>query len=70
MDFLCHVAHLRAHAFGVPVPPHGECEYCEGGARYGALLATSAALDAFKGEVSYTGNVAGETNGHERNPRS
>jgi radical SAM protein with 4Fe4S-binding SPASM domain len=28
--FLCQVAHLRANAFGVPVPAHGDCEYCEG----------------------------------------
>ena len=31
VDFLCHAAHLRAYAFGVPVPPHGDCEFCEGG---------------------------------------
>ncbi len=31
VDFLCQVAHLRAHAFGLPIASHGECEYCEGG---------------------------------------
>jgi hypothetical protein len=31
VEFLCHVAHLRAHALGIAVPPHGACEYCEGG---------------------------------------
>ena len=38
VDFLCHVAHLRAHAIGLAVPAHGECEYCEGGERYLQLL--------------------------------
>ena len=28
VDFLCQVAHLRAFAFGIPIAPHGECEYC------------------------------------------
>jgi radical SAM protein with 4Fe4S-binding SPASM domain len=30
VDFLCQVAHLRAYALGIPVPPHQDCEYCEG----------------------------------------
>jgi len=34
VDFLCRVAHLRAHAFGLPVAAHGRCEYCEGGEGY------------------------------------
>lgn len=38
VDFLCQVAHLRAYAFGIPVPPHGECEYCEGGSRYHEMM--------------------------------
>lgn len=29
VDFLCRVAHLRAHALGLTVPPHGDCEYCD-----------------------------------------
>ena len=29
VDFLCRVAHLRAKAVGIPVKPHGECEYCK-----------------------------------------
>jgi radical SAM protein with 4Fe4S-binding SPASM domain len=36
--FLCQVAHLRAAAIGVDVPPHGECEFCAGGSEHGALL--------------------------------
>jgi len=35
VDFLCHVAHLRAHALGLPVAPHGDCLYCEGGGSLG-----------------------------------
>jgi radical SAM protein with 4Fe4S-binding SPASM domain len=31
VDFLCQTAHLRAEAFGVEVPAHGDCEYCRGG---------------------------------------
>ena len=30
VDFLCHVAHLRARVFGWPVPEHGVCEFCDG----------------------------------------
>jgi len=33
VEFLCHVAHLRAAAVGVQVPPHGECDFCAGGSR-------------------------------------
>jgi len=29
VNFLCQVAHLRAKALGIKVPPHGECEYCK-----------------------------------------
>jgi len=38
VDFLCHVAHLRAVAVGVEVPAHGECEYCAGGSEYAGLM--------------------------------
>jgi radical SAM protein with 4Fe4S-binding SPASM domain len=31
VEFLCHVAHLRAELFEWNVPAHGECEFCEGG---------------------------------------
>ena len=46
VDFLCHVAHLRAHALGIAVPPHGTCEYCEGGERHEELLGSLARLRA------------------------
>ncbi len=38
VDFLCRVAHLRAYAFDIPVPPHGDCEYCESGSRYQEIM--------------------------------
>lgn len=45
VDFLCHVAHLRARVLGFPVSPHGECEYCEGGAGHGDLMRSVAFLE-------------------------
>ena len=44
VDFLCQVAHLRAHAFGLPVRPHGDCEYCEGGIGHDGLMRSVARL--------------------------
>ena len=44
VDFLCRVAHIRAHAFGIPIPAHGDCEYCEGGAGHGDLMTSVASL--------------------------
>jgi radical SAM protein with 4Fe4S-binding SPASM domain len=37
VDFLCHVAHLRAHAFELPVAEHGDCPYCARGEGYERL---------------------------------
>jgi radical SAM protein with 4Fe4S-binding SPASM domain len=31
VDFLCAVTHLRARAYGISVPPHGDCPFCDGG---------------------------------------
>ncbi len=44
VDFLCKTAHLRAYAFGAPVTPHGECEYCDGRVGGQELKAMAAAL--------------------------
>ena len=44
VDFLCRVAHLRAHAFEFGVKPHGNCEYCPGGERHEELLRAVAHL--------------------------
>jgi radical SAM protein with 4Fe4S-binding SPASM domain len=37
VEFLCHVAHLRAAVIGVEVPEHGECEFCSGGTQYAEM---------------------------------
>jgi radical SAM protein with 4Fe4S-binding SPASM domain len=34
VEFLCHVAHLRAAVVGVDIPAHGDCEFCAGGLQY------------------------------------
>jgi radical SAM protein with 4Fe4S-binding SPASM domain len=49
VDFLCQVAHLRAHAFDLPVAPHGPCEYCPGGAGHDRLMTEVTALRATAG---------------------
>jgi len=46
VDYYCHVAHLRAHVLDLPVPPHGDCAYCEGGSAYPELVRSAAALKA------------------------
>ncbi|MGB7601212.1 MAG: radical SAM protein [Candidatus Sulfotelmatobacter sp.] len=38
VEFLCHVAHLRAATIGVDVPTHGECQFCAGGAQHDEVL--------------------------------
>jgi radical SAM protein with 4Fe4S-binding SPASM domain len=45
VDFLCHVAHLRARVLHVPISPHGECEYCPGGSRHAELERSLAAVN-------------------------
>jgi len=49
VDFLCRTAHLRAYALDIPVPPHGNCEYCEGGGKYEEMGKMAEALRAKKG---------------------
>ena len=44
VDFLCRVAHIRAHAYGLPIAPHGECEYCPGGNKHEELTRAVASL--------------------------
>jgi hypothetical protein len=51
VDFLCQVAHLRAYSMGIPVPPHGDCEYCEGASGHLALMSQAAALKEKLGGV-------------------
>jgi len=38
VEFLCHVAHLRAATLGVEIPKHGECEFCRGGSQHEAMM--------------------------------
>jgi radical SAM protein with 4Fe4S-binding SPASM domain len=51
VEYLCHVAHLRAHALGLEVPAHGECEYCAGGASHAHIVETAARLHADTGAI-------------------
>jgi len=44
VDFLCRVAHLRAYVFGIPIAPHGACEYCPGGAKHRQIMGTAERL--------------------------
>ena len=37
VEFLCHVAHLRAAVIGVEVPAHGDCDFCAGGLEHEGL---------------------------------
>ena len=50
VDFLCQVAHLRAYALGIPIPPHGDCEYFKGGNRYDELMRWLVALQSTRAE--------------------
>ena len=47
VEYLCHVAHLRAAVIGVEVPAHGECEFCTGGSEH-EVVAESARRIATK----------------------
>ena len=38
VEFLCHVAHLRAAVVEVEVPAHGECEFCSGGDQHDVVV--------------------------------
>lgn len=46
VEFLCHTAHLRAKAFGITVPEHGECAYCVGGIQHETVTTSAARLRA------------------------
>jgi len=46
VDFLCRVAHLRARVLGLPVAPHGDCEYCCGGIYCAELLRSAHELQS------------------------
>jgi hypothetical protein len=44
VDWLCQTAHLRAMALEIPVKPHGNCEYCEGGIGHAHIGAAATRL--------------------------
>jgi len=44
VDFLCQVAHLRAETLDIPVPVHGDCEYCQGGTGHELVRSAAEAL--------------------------
>jgi radical SAM protein with 4Fe4S-binding SPASM domain len=44
VEFLCHVAHLRALALGWPIPGHGACEFCPGGERHEEVVSAAQSL--------------------------
>ena len=48
VEFLCQAAHLRAYTFGFSVPPHGDCEFCEGGSKYDELMRSVEKLNQVK----------------------
>ena len=51
VEFLCHVAHLRAATIGVEVPAHGECEFCAGGREHEALIESARRIVAKEVDV-------------------
>jgi radical SAM protein with 4Fe4S-binding SPASM domain len=50
VDFLCQVAHLRAETLDIPVPSHGDCEYCAGGMGHHLVRAAAEALKSGEAE--------------------
>lgn len=50
VDFLCHVAHLRAKTMEIVVPEHGDCDYCEGGSSFTEVLCSVQRLQQHREE--------------------
>jgi radical SAM protein with 4Fe4S-binding SPASM domain len=50
VDFLCQVAHLRAETLDIPVPVHGDCEYCAGGTGHHLVRSAADALKSGEAE--------------------
>ena len=68
VDFLCHVAHLRAAAFGIEMQPHGDCEYCNGGEKESLITEAAARLECGDFVPTYlTQPAAGCSSCHPRN---
>ncbi len=62
VDFLCHVAHLRARVLELEIPPHGECDYCPGGKHSEALLEDIRRMDGERINLKGRDSAVG---GHE-----
>jgi radical SAM protein with 4Fe4S-binding SPASM domain len=67
VDFLCQVAHLRAHVLNLIIPPHGECEYCEGGNKHQDLLQSLAGLKSVA-QVARPDGLEEQPKGFEERP--
>jgi radical SAM protein with 4Fe4S-binding SPASM domain len=59
VDFLCEVTHLRAQLFGKPIPPHGDCPFCEGGEHYEQTLRSVKRLRDRKALLTVSGKDEG-----------
>jgi radical SAM protein with 4Fe4S-binding SPASM domain len=46
VEYLCRLGHLRAYALGLTVPPHGDCEYCPGGAHFDEIMRIASSLQS------------------------
>jgi radical SAM protein with 4Fe4S-binding SPASM domain len=51
VEFLCHVAHLRAAVIGSDVPAHGECDYCAGGSEHSEIVESARRIVAKEVDV-------------------
>jgi radical SAM protein with 4Fe4S-binding SPASM domain len=51
VDWLCRVAHLRAMALDIPITPHGDCEYCDGGSGHAHLADAATRLRREAGTI-------------------
>jgi radical SAM protein with 4Fe4S-binding SPASM domain len=60
VDFLCHVAHLRALTFGWPLPAHGTCDFCAGGPRRDEIARSALRLAARESPVGCQGGYLRE----------
>ena len=56
VEFLCHIAHLRAEVLGVEVPAHGDCEFCVGGSARAEVVESARRIISKEVDVeSWTG---------------
>jgi radical SAM protein with 4Fe4S-binding SPASM domain len=56
VEFLCHVAHLRAAAVGADVPAHGDCDFCAGGVHHAEVIESARRIATKEIDVeSWTG---------------